>query len=239
MTDATLTDELDVATPAEKSVDGTELRDTDLLNVYAHTHGPVAFVDESYRLPGQAHGPGYYYVAAVIVDRGVITTVRTALTTIAGGLTWHTTDEARDTAGQARIITFNDYVAANAVSVVAVETVVGNDDLNGDKAREACLLALLRCLSAEHLSPSGLVVYDRRQTAAQQADDVRMFKRIRQDADVATKLETYAGRQGSEPMLWSADAVAWTTRRALAMNDGAYIQPFLRRKTLEIITSAK
>ena len=115
MTDARLTDEPDAAPPPEKSVDGAEFRNTDLLNVYAHPHGPVAFVDESYRLPGQAHGPGYHYVAAVIVDREVIATVGTALTTIAGGgLTWHTTDEALDAAGQARIVTFTDFVAANS-----------------------------------------------------------------------------------------------------------------------------
>lgn len=224
-------------TQSEPTCDGRGLKDDDLRGLYARSHGVVAFLDESYWLPAQARGDGHYFVAAVIVSRDVVVELREGLLDIADSDRWHTHEEAQTSDGEQRILNMTSFTADRCVTVVTFRAHVGNDDLNGEKARAACLEAMMRCLTEDHLDTDGLVVYDRRRDQGQQDADVRLFKRFRRDGIMPRSVMTYPGRQGQEPLLWAADAVAWAARRLVMLNEKTYTQPLAVRNAIELYSA--
>ena len=201
------------------------LRDHRLADLYARAPGTVAFVDESYRAHTFAGEQPFYLLSAVTFDRDQLDQVREVLTDIVGGLFWHTT-EAFKVGRTGDIADMVGYVAEQVGwSVVTVEATVTRDG-GLDEARQTCLAALSR----EVTRGSGpdavrLLVADKVRDEQTNQHDQRTMHRLRAAGDVDPNVALYHGRMGAEPLLWTADVVAWAARRALAVDDGRWLAP--------------
>lgn len=201
------------------------LRDPRLDTLYTRTPGAVAFLDESYRenpFPGERP---FYAMSAVTFAKEQLDHVREVLTDIAGGRYWHTTEAFK--LGRTHDITeMGQYLAERVEwSIVTVETTI---TARGGlpEARQTCLAAAAR----EVTRGSGpdavrLLVADRNRDDALNRDDRRTVAALRSTGDIDENVALYHGRMGTEPMLWTADVVAWSAYRTLAVDDGRWIAP--------------
>ena len=94
------------------------------------------------------------------------------------------------------------------------------------EARQTCLAAAAR----EVTRGSGpdavrLLVADRNRDDALNRADRRTVAALRSAGDIDENVALYHGRMGAEPMLWTADVVAWSAYRTLAVDDGRWIEP--------------
>ncbi|MDR3067934.1 MAG: hypothetical protein LBU50_00300, partial [Cellulomonas sp.] len=187
------------------------------------TPGPVAFLDESYRAPGFSDERPFYAISAVTFARDQMDQVREVLTDIVGGLYWHTT-EAFQLGRTSDITSMARYIADQVHwSVVTVEATVTSRG-GMDEARQTCLAALAR----EVTRGSGpgavrLLVAEATNDPLTNAADRRTIETLRAGGDVDRYVTLYHGSPGMEPLLWTADAVAWAARRALALDDTRWI----------------
>ncbi len=201
------------------------LRDSRLAGLYERTPGTVAFVDESYRAHTFAGEQPFYLLSAVTFDPDQLDQVREVLTDIVGGLFWHTT-EAFKVGRTGDIADMVGYVAEQVGwSVVTVEATVTRDG-GLDEARQTCLAALAREVT-RGTGPDAvrLLVADKVRDEQVNQHDQRTMHALRAAGDVDPNVTLYHGRMGAEPLLWTADVIAWAARRALAVDDGRWIAP--------------
>lgn len=201
------------------------LRDSHLAGLYERTPGTVAFVDESYRAHTFAGEQPFYLLSAVTFDPDQLDHVREVLTDIVGGLFWHTT-EAFKVGRTGDIADMVGYVAKQVGwSVVTVEATVTRDG-GLDEARQTCLAALAREVT-RGTGPDAvrLLVADKVRDEQVNATDQRTMRALRAAGDIDANVALYHGRMGAEPLLWTADVVAWAARRALAVDDGRWLAP--------------
>lgn len=120
------------------------LRDAELARVYARSRGPVAVVDESYRL-GQRGQVGFYTLTSVLYERTTMESARRHLVAVAGPRPWHTTEQF-EAGRDDRIHQMLRVVAGHCEwGIVTVQAPV-EGHVSGARAaaRAACFEALLR-----------------------------------------------------------------------------------------------
>lgn len=201
------------------------LRDPHLATLYARTPGTVAYLDESYRARPMRDDRPFYAMAATIYETGQLDDVRDQLTEIALGRFWHTT-EAFQAGRRHDIEEMARYVAENTTwNVVAVEATI-TERGGMDEARQTCLAAIAREVTrGETPGAVRLLVADNNIDPALNRADQRTLKLLRGAGDIDPNTALYHGRMGEEPMLWTADLVAWSVRRNLAVDDGRWVEP--------------
>lgn len=88
-----------------------------LQTLYARTPGPVVFVDESLRPPGNSYGERpFYTMSGVTIPKESLESVRKELERIVGQDYWHTTEAYNGKLGpveelRPRIMELNEYLA--------------------------------------------------------------------------------------------------------------------------------
>ncbi|WP_442546107.1 hypothetical protein ACSBOX_21490 (plasmid) [Arthrobacter sp. KN11-1C] len=213
------------------TMDGFGLRDNRLREIYAGSSGPVAFLDESYRAPGNRgrdfNERPFYTIAAVVVDREQAATIRSAFTDIPGSLFWHTTEFNRDPVGQQYIREMLDYLAASdmfTVITVQTEIKIGDDNLMS-YARAECLTTLATELTRGHGENAvRLMVMDSRDRVIPGANktDKDTIHRLRSAGIINENVQIQHSGPGREPLLWAPDVAGWSYRRELAVGDSKW-----------------
>lgn len=196
------------------TMDGFGLRDNRLREIYAGSSGPVAFLDESYRAPGNRGGDlnerPFYTIAAVVVDREQAATIRSAFTDIPGSLFWHTTEFNRGPVGQQYIREMLDYLAASdmfTVITVQTEIKIGDDNLMS-YARAECLTTLATELTrGQGENAVRLMVMDSRDRVIPGANktDKDTIHRLRSAGIINENVQIQHSGPGREPLLWAPD----------------------------------
>jgi hypothetical protein len=209
------------------------LRDPNLAKLYARTPGTVAYLDESYRDRPMRDQRPFYAMAATIFETAQLDDVRDQLTEIALGRFWHTT-EAFQAGRRYDIEEMARYVAQHTTwNVVAVEATI-TERGGMAEARQTCLAAIAREVTrGEAPDAVRLLVADNNIDPALNRADQRTLKLLRVAGDVNPNTTLYHGRMGEEPMLWTADLVAWSVRRNLAVDDTRWVQPL--REVLTVL----
>lgn len=200
------------------------LRDPHLATLYQRTPGTVAFVDESYREHPFNDQRPFYAMSALTLEVDQLDRFRDVMTEIAGGLYWHTT-EAFKLGREDDIHEMATYLADHVQwSIVAVEATITQRGVS--EARQTCLSALTREVTrGSGSSAVRLIVADRNRDNAVNRADQLTVSALRSAGVVDPNVTLYHGRMGQEPVLWGADAIAWSTYRVLAVDDGRWIAP--------------
>lgn len=222
---------------------GFGLRDEQLRRLYAHSTGPVVFIDESYREPLRNDEHPFYAMSGVIVDRDQGSVVRDALMDITGGRYWHTTESYRSAAGQNAIHELVDYLATAADwNIVTVQTSIRRDDRDMAVARAETLTALAaevtrgtgpsaaRLLVMESRNPRAYPTGDR--------DDQRTIARLRSAGMIDRQTTVHHTSPGREPLLWAPDLSAWAFRRHVALDDDRWFAPLKSISTVLHVNGA-
>lgn len=200
------------------------LRDERLAAAYRRTRGPVAFVDESYKARAFPGERPFYAMSAVTFDAAAMDEVREVLTEIAQGRYWHTTEAFRQ-GRQEDIADMCRYIADQVDwNVVAVEATISSDGMAA--ARQTCLAAIAKEVTrGDGPGAVRLVVADKNKDPALSVADQQTFSALRAAGWIDPNVRLYHGRMGAEPLLWSADLIAWSTYRVLAVDDDRWIKP--------------
>ncbi|MCL2422541.1 MAG: hypothetical protein FWD11_01385 [Micrococcales bacterium] len=198
------------------------LTDLHLEVLYQRTTGAIAFVDETYRDNTLAEQP-FYAMSAVTFSKNQLDPARRTLTNIAGERFWHTTDALQAGRGE-DIAEMAQWIADQAQwNVVTTETIVTNHG-GLDEARQTCLAALVREVT-RGTGPQAvrLIVADASREPHTNRSDRMTIARLRTAKDIPQTVRFYHGRMGEEPVLWTADLVAWASRRAIALDDTRWL----------------
>lgn len=209
------------------------LRDADLRRLYERTRGPVAFVDESYRLPG-ARGEGFYTMTGVLFDREELVENRRRMLAVGrttGGGPWHTT-EAYEDGRHEQITRVVGAVAQRASwSIVTAEVPMKSGALRHEiEARNACLRTLLIELT-RGADPAQLIVTDHR-TIQGDADDRKLSAQLRGAREIPEHTLLRHSSDTLEPLLTAPDAISWATRRLLDLGETRWVEPAADAMTL-------
>lgn len=201
------------------------LRDPALERRYAGLAGAVTFVDESLRLPVDSpQTRPFYLMAGVTFDHRTLEGTRARLVErvddLMGVRFWHST-EAHQVNRDDAIASLAAYVAdASTWGIVTVETKIEPNDPGGQLARQACLATLARHVTAGgRPEASHLIVADRSAYAAVNDLDQALMRRMRSRGTIPRDVALYHGRMSAEPLLWTADVVAWSVRRTLTHDE--------------------
>lgn len=219
------------------------LRSADLERFYlAHAPSPVAFLDESMR---EQPGPGeesFYQIAAVIFPHDRLDAMREGLVDLAGGNYWHTNKKFRGSDfDRGDIVEMVDYITEESEwNVFAVKMpLAGDSRLDLARARAQCLDRLVRNLTSG--SGDGAVraiVADNNIDPELNKLDGQVVDKLRGSGAIDPDVAITHGRMGQEPLLWSADAMSWSVRRNIALDDARFIQPTLDEGKLTVINAA-
>lgn len=219
------------------------LRSPDLERFYlANAPSPVAFLDESMR---EQPGPGeesFYQIAAVIFPHDRLDSMREGLVDLAGGNYWHTNKKFRGSDfDRGDIVDMVDYITEESEwNVFAVKMpLAGDSRLDLARARAQCLDRLVRNLTSG--SGDGAVraiVADNNIDPELNKLDGQVVDKLRGSGAIDPDVAITHGRMGQEPLLWSADAMSWSVRRNIALDDARFIQPTLDEGKLTVINAA-
>lgn len=198
---------------------------------------PVAFVDESYSFtPNDPTRDSLYVLAAVVIDGDELTSARQAARDlIAPDVGYHSTDLFHDGRVE-KVHTMLGHVRDETqASIVAIQAPF---DGHADLARQQCLRQLVVELSDRKV---GHVVLDSRvQPRASDVemlnkDDLRTIRALRADGEVHRHLAASHATDDVEPLLWLPDGVAWSVRRALAVDDNEHYELIAAMTTLLVL----
>lgn len=185
-----------------------------LAKFYARSgSGPVAFVDESFRV-GQP-GRTFYVMAAALFERHELVARRQALATATGGRVLHATDWFREGehAALQRVLV---WAQANVSwHYLTVETPLPTGQ-SSDKARRACLQTLLSMLSETKVHT---LVLDTRGRKVLDQQDQTVAHELRTSGDIPRHTALRHVDDHHELLLGCADLVAWSARRLLTHTD--------------------
>ena len=201
----------------------------------------VAFVDESYRLPGEAK-PGespFYTMTAVLLRRKDLLGTREDLTRIADGDYWHTVEFAQRAEGRDKIADMLDYLASyKDTCVISVHSSLGTEG-DAKSMRQACLHTLVVALAGSGpdegvtWSPVSMFVLER-QRAIKDADrDLYTIKQARRRGLVPRNTIVKHASPAIEHLLWLPDMVSHTYRRYITHGDQQVLRLDDQTVTLE------
>ncbi|WP_432983237.1 hypothetical protein [Dactylosporangium sp. CA-233914] len=198
----------------------------------------TAFVDESF-IHRQGH-PGIYLLAAVLVEGGDLNDAVEAARAAAAGHEFHATRLHR--LGHMGVVEAMLGTVAQWAgwTVVVAHTPI---EQHREAARQSALQRLLRYLDGQKVSD---VVLDRRADPAQAvaaqrsgqrlADpehrDLRTFRHLVRGGEISNRMRLVHRDDVTEPGLWMADAVAWSTRRALASSEPQWLYQVIDATTV-------
>lgn len=188
----------------------------------------VAFIDESYVIPENAHGDRTFYIAtAYVAPVRLHEPVRRDLSQIVGRDYWHTS-EAHLGGATETIHELCRYLAEAEEGegfLLAIKTpiadVAGADEL----AREACLTSLLVTLHLGELVPHpALVVAEERRHQGQRARDLRTIKNIRRTGLIGQTQVIFTS-PSVERLLWVPDIVSFAQSHYERGSSTGYVAP--------------
>ncbi|WP_284762071.1 hypothetical protein [Arthrobacter sp. efr-133-R2A-63] len=207
-----------------------------LQTLYARTPGPVVFVDESVRAPGNSYGERpFYTMSGVTVPKDSLDIVRKELERIVGANYWHTTEAYNGKLGpveelRPRILELNEYLARVVdFTVVTVQTEISTGDNALQKAREECITTLARAAtSSRRDDPPRLMVFEQLKEDAYpggNARDHEVFARLRNAGLLHRSVVIESISPWDEKLLWAADLSSWSFYHQLARSEGTWFKP--------------
>lgn len=196
-----------------------------LRRLYSSTETDVAFVDESYRLPGSGYGEPFYLMTAVVVNVEELDTLRDGLIDVAGGNYWHTTERyGLGLHGQmaiedmARVVT-----AGGGISLVTVHARPQPTDRSLEGARQACFVRLSNVLTRGSADTAvRVIVYEGREDGEHTQRDTSTVKLMKEKNVVPPGTQFFATSPSAEPLLWAPDVASWALRYQLTRDDDRY-----------------
>lgn len=204
--------------------------------LYARTPGPVVFVDESFRPPGNSYGERpFYTMSGVTIPKESLEIVRKELERIVDADYWHTTEAYAGKLGpveelRPRILELNNYLAQTVdFSIVTVQTEVriGGDGMA--KAREECITTLARAATkSDRENPPRLMVFERvneDHSPDANRQDQEVVARLRKAGLLDRQVTVEAVSPRDEHLLWAADLSSWSFYHQMARAEGAWFQP--------------
>lgn len=206
------------------------LVDPHIQAIYDRTKGPVAFMDESYRVSTNGH-LGSYVIAASVIPREHLPSLRRGLIEANDGLPWHTTKEAK--AGRIdRIETMLEllaqWTAAEKISMNVLTVAAPLLEESTEGARQACLQTLVRNISHSPSGPQALIMDSRNWSGESKdfdANDRHTVSALRAMGGVNPQARMRHADDFDEVALWTADLVAWAYRRVLFTGDTRWWEP--------------
>lgn len=207
----------------------------------ANAPSPVAFLDESMRESPRPGEESFYQIAAVILPHDRLDSVREGLVDLAGGNFWHTNKKFRgNDFDRGDIVDMVDYITEESEwNVLAVKMpLAGDSGLDLARARAQCLDRLVRNLTTG--SGEGAVraiVADNNKDTDLNKLDNQVVGKLREAGAISRQVGFTHGRMGQEPLLWSADAMSWSVRRNIALDDPRFIQPALDEGKLSVVNA--
>lgn len=207
----------------------------------ANAPSPVAFLDESMRESPRPGEESFYQIAAVILPHDRLDSVREGLVDLAGGNFWHTNKKFRgNDFDRGDIVDMVDYITEESEwNVLAVKMpLAGDSGLDLARARAQCLDRLVRNLTTG--SGEGAVraiVADNNKDTDLNKLDNQVVGKLRESGAISRQVGFTHGRMGQEPLLWSADAMSWSVRRNIALDDPRFIQPALDEGKLSVVNA--
>ena len=213
----------------------------------ASAPSPIAFVDESMRQPTSSGEPAagrdvsFYQLAAVIFSQARLDSVRERLVDVAGGTYWHTNKMFRGTdSDRGDIVEMVEAITEESVwNVIAVKLpLAGSSRRDLARARALCLDRLVRNLTSGTGDESVRgIVADNNKDQRLNGLDEQVIDKLRKSGAIHSDVAITHGRMGSEPLLWSADAVSWAVQRNILRDDARFIEPTLREGKLTMINA--
>lgn len=195
-----------------------------VLDAYARTKGPVAFLDESYQAPKDtAHGEKTFYIfTAVLVATKDFDALRDGLVEIAGERYWHTTDALRD----GRLEDIRDMLEflgdGGEPCVIAHKVAVANEDAEAELARKICYQALAVELASGRpgaWDPVDLLLMEERNQSHLKNNDAATHKALVTDKRIPRQTRLLQVSPAAELLLWLPDVVSSVFRRTLTHSD--------------------
>lgn len=187
----------------------------------------VAFVDESYVAPENAHGSKTFYIAtAYVAQVKVHAGVRSDRNVIVGGTYWHTSEShaAGDSAKIQELCKYISDAGESEAFLLAIKTPIANVANTDEKAREECLTALLSQLHLGQLVPRPqLVVAEERRHGGQRNADERTIKAIRRQNLIGTMRVLFTS-SSVESLLWVPDIVSFAQNHSERGIDTGYVE---------------
>lgn len=183
-----------------------------LAKAIADSHGPVAFLDESFLAPSQWHD-SFYILAAAVFERDSLDTVRTELRRIARRARWHAAERGRSASGQQQVKRMANYLATVCTPVIVVLDELAKSDRSAEAGRAQAFRTLLDELAETHIYLDGLAVYERRVPGTMQQNDDLILGQIRAEGSSSAKLRLVGISTKREPLLWAPDTICWAFRQ--------------------------
>lgn len=214
---------------------GREAQDR-LQTLYARTPGPVVFVDESLRAPGNSYGERpFYTMSGVTIPKESLDTVRTGLERIVGGDYWHTTEAYNGKLGpveelRPRILELNEYLARVVdFNIVTVQTEIGTGPEALQRAREECITTLVRsATTSRREDPPRLMVFEQLKEDAYPGGNKRdhdVLARLKSAGLIHRSVVVESVSPWDEKLLWAADLSSWSFYHRLARSDETWFAP--------------
>lgn len=184
----------------------------------------MAFLDESFLAPSQWHD-SFYIMAAVVIDRDLLTDVSGELRRIARRSRWHAAERGRSVRGQQQVKQMAAYLATVSRPVIVVVDELAKSDHSAESGRGIAMKALLEELAENHIYLDGLAVYERRVPGTMQQNDDLILTRIRDQGGSSSKLRLLGLSTKREPLLWAPDTVCWAFRQQYFEQNPEYFSP--------------
>lgn len=191
---------------------------------------PIAYLDESYRAPGEHSGEKPFYLfTAVIVEPNHMDSIRTELTQIAGGNYWHTTEALQEPAGFEKVQAMLEYLSeGDEFCVIAKKTEIDPADTDTEIARRECLLGLAGALTAG--SEAGfpwptvrLMVLERRRVKKMYDADTHTQKLAISQKIMPRDARIFQTSPKFEKLLWLPDVVSSAARKDMANGQSQFL----------------
>jgi hypothetical protein len=201
------------------------------LDRIAKARGPLAFIDESFLAPSQWKD-SFYIVAAAVIEKDTVLTIRQEMRRRVKRGTWHTTESGRSEAGQQKIRELASYLATVVKPVIVVVDELAKSDRSAEAGRAQALRGLLTELANNHIYMTGTVVYEKRIPGYMQAHDDVIIEGIRRQGGDASKLKVIGIASKREPLLWIPDLICWAFRQAYLDDDQGYFTDLAKVATI-------
>ena len=177
-----------------------------------------AFVDESYSPKGALTRA---YVMSAVIVVGELTRLRKEIRQlVAPRETFHATEHARD----GDLAAIHDMLTW--ISEFDSISVIRHSFQSPEEARRECLTNLLISLNDLNVSKVALDTRRRpfgRDPSAADRRDAEVVRSLIRRGSLPRHFKSHHYSDAAEPLLWTADALAWVVHRATATNETAWL----------------
>lgn len=196
-------------------------------------HHPIAFLDETYREAREHVGERPFYLfTAVIVEPADMEEIRKELPEIAASGYWHTTEALQTANGRERALEMARYLGDGTEPCVVARRLNLDPDETTEDARQRCLHALARDLTAAS-TPWGmtcrLLVLEQRHERAARNRDEKTFRDARTRGDVPREAKLVQTSPSVERLLWLPDLVSSAVRRQIVHGSNMLLSPLVKQ----------